>query len=433
MRYSQIPSSLFAKNRQKLVSRLKPGSVAVFNANDIMPANADGTMPFRQNTDLFYLTGIDQEETILVIAPDAGKDESKEMVFVRKTNDEIMVWEGHKLNKDQATEVSGIKNVYWLDEFEVIFKKVVCEAEHVYLNSNEHLRAVNPVETRDDRFRRMMMEKFPLHKYERLAPIMHRMRSVKEPEEITLIAKACNITRLAFERVCAFVKPGVMEYEVEAEIWHEFVKHGSRRPSYEPIIASGPNACVLHYNVNDQPCNDGDLVLMDFGCEYANYAADLTRTIPVNGRFTDRQRAVYNAVLNVQRGAMKLLRPGVMLDDYHKEVGNLMEHELLELGLITSDEVKKQDEKNPAYKKYFMHGTSHFLGLDVHDLGLWHEAILEGMVFTVEPGIYIREESIGIRLENNIVVRDSGYDDLMAAIAIEPEEIEEMMQKGVLV
>jgi Xaa-Pro aminopeptidase len=427
MRYQQLPASLYIKNRQKLAARLKPGSVAVFNANDIMPGNADGSMPFRQHSDLFYLTGIDQEETILVIAPNASKAEWKEMVFVRKTSDEILVWEGYKLTKDQATAVSGIQNVYWLDDFEVLFKKVVCEAEHIYLNTNEHLRASNPVETRDDRFRKALLEKYPLHKYDRLQPIMHRLRSVKEKEEIGQIAKACDITRLAFDRVCGFVRPGVKEYEIEAELLHEFVRHGSRRPAYEPIIASGANSCVLHYTSNDQACQDGDLLLLDFGCEYGNYAADLTRTIPVNGRFTPRQREVYDAVLRVQREAMTLLRPGKQLDDYHKEVGLLMEKELLQLGLITADDIKNQDPAWPAYKKYFMHGTSHYLGLDVHDYGMWHEPIQEGNVFTVEPGIYIREEGIGIRLENNIVVTQRGYDDLMADSAIEAEAVEEMM------
>lgn len=427
MRYTQLPSSLYVKNRRKLAERLKPGSVAVFNSSDIMPADADGTMPFRQNTDLFYLTGIDQEETILVIAPDASKNEMKEMVFVRKTSDEILVWEGYKLTKEQATGVSGIDSVHWLDEFEVLFKKVVLEAEHVYLNTNEHLRASNPVETRDDRFRKMMLEKYPLHNYERSQPIMHRLRAVKEPEEVQQIAKACDITRQAFERVCGFIKPGVMEYEIEAEIWHEFVKHGSRRPAYEPIIASGGNACVLHYTTNDQPCNDGDLILMDFGCEYGNYAADLTRTIPVNGTFTDRQKAIYNAVLHVHGEASKLLRPGKQLDEYHKEVGDLMESELLELGLITQDDVKNQDPNWPAYKKYFMHGTSHYLGLNVHDYGMWHEPIQAGNCFTVEPGIYIREEGIGVRLENNIVVTEDGFDDLMADIAIDVEAVEELI------
>jgi Xaa-Pro aminopeptidase len=405
--------------------------VAIFNSNDIMPANADGSMPFRQNTDLFYLTGIDQEETILVIAPDASKEEWKEMVFVRKTSDEILVWEGHKLTKEQATEVSGIRSVYWLDEFDVAFKKVVCEAENIYLNSNEHLRANNPVETRDDRFRKMMLEKFPLHTYNRLQPIMHRIRSVKEKEEVAQIARACDITRQAFERVCAFVKPGVMEYEVEAEIYHEFLRQGSRRPAYEPIIASGANACVLHYVGNDQPCNEGDLLLLDFGCEYGNYAADLTRTIPVNGRFTKRQKEVYNAVLRVHREASKLLRPGKQLDDYHKEVGALMESELLQLGLIDENDIRNQDPKWPAYKKYFMHGTSHYLGLDVHDYGMWHEPIQVGNVFTVEPGIYIREEGIGIRLENNIVVTKDGFDDLMENIVIEVEEVEDAMNAKV--
>ncbi len=427
MKYEPIPQSLFVKNRKKLAEKMAPNHIAIFNANDIMPTNADGTMPFRQNADLFYLSGIDQEETILIIYPDARKEEWKEMLFLRETNETIAIWEGHKYTKDEATAASGIEAVHWLDEFETILKNIIFEADGVYLNFNEHLRNNNPVQTRDDRFRQWIQEKYPLVSYKSIAPEMHRLRAVKEPEELELIRHACSITEKAFRRLLKFIKPGVMEYEIEAELWHEFIRNRSNGPAYGSIIASGPSACVLHYVENNRECKDGHVILMDFGAEYANYASDLTRCVPVNGRFTKRQKEVYNAVLRVQHAAMKLLRPGVMLDDYHKQVGELMEKELVDLKLISMQDIKNQDPEWPAYKKYFMHGTSHFLGLDVHDVGLWSEPIREGYVFTCEPGIYIPEEEIGIRIENDLVVTAEGYEDLMATIPIEADEIEELM------
>jgi Xaa-Pro aminopeptidase len=427
MKYEKIPSALFTENRKKFASQLKKGSLAVFNSNDIMPTNADGTMPFRQNNDLFYLSGVDQEESILVIFPDASDKKHREVLFLKETSELIAIWEGAKLTKEQATEVSGIKTVYWLSDFNKIFFSLMAEANAVYLNTNEHLRATIEVETCDARFLKWCKEKFPLHTYERSAPIMHRLRSVKSKTEIDLIQQACNITEKGFRRILQFIKPGVMEYEIEAELIHEFVRNRSVGFAYTPIIASGFNACVLHYIDNNKECKKGDVLLMDFGAEYANYASDLTRCVPVGGKFTKRQKEVYNSVLTVMREATKLLRVGTILAEYHKEVGKLMEAELLKLKLIDKNDIKKQNPDWPAYKKYFMHGTSHFLGLDVHDVGIWHEPIKAGMVFTCEPGIYIREENLGIRLENDILVTSKGPQDLMKNIPVEADEIEDLM------
>mgnify|MGYP001056320363 CR=1 FL=1 len=427
MRYLPIGKELFELNRENLKKQLKPKSLAVFNANDIMPTNADGTMPFRQNNDLFYLSGIDQEESILVIFPDFVNEEHREVLFLRETNEEIAIWEGHKYTKEEATETSGIQTVMWLDQFENVFNTLIAEAENVYLNTNEHLRANVQVETRDARFIKWCKEHYPLHNFERVAPVMHHLRAIKSKREIELINTACDITEKGFRRILQFVKPGVMEYEIEAEYAHEFLCNRSRGFAYTPIVASGFNACVLHYIDNSMQCKEGDLLLMDVGAEYANYNSDLSRTIPVSGRFSKRQRDVYEAVLRVQREAFKLLTPGNTIKEYHKEVGRIMEKELIGLGLLDKTEVKNQNPKAPLYKKYFMHGTSHHLGLDVHDVANLHRKFEPGMVFTVEPGIYIRDESIGIRLENNVVVQENGYVDLMASIPIEPDEIEELM------
>ncbi|MEH0156795.1 aminopeptidase P N-terminal domain-containing protein [Limibacter armeniacum] len=430
MRYDKIDQRLFVENRERFIKKLKPNSIAVFNSSDIQPTNADGTRPFKQHSDILYLSGIDQEETILLINPDAKDKAHKEVLFVRETNEEIAIWEGAKLTKEQARDISGIQTVYWLSEFDRVFTALVFEAEYIYLNTNEHLRADTTVETRDDRFRERCMKQFPLHKYERLSPIMHHLRAVKSQFEIDLLQQACDITEKGFRRLLDFVKPGVWEYQVEAELVHEFLYNRSKGFAYEPIIASGYNACVLHYVENNKECKDGDLLLMDVGAEYANYAADMTRTIPVSGRFTDRQKAVYNAVLRVMKGAMDMLVPGNTIDEYHKEVGELMTKELLDLKLIDKTDVQNQNPAWPAYKKYFMHGTSHHLGLDVHDYGNKYMKMEAGMVFTVEPGIYIPGESIGIRLENDVVVQKEGkVVDLMANIPIEADEIEALMNK----
>jgi Xaa-Pro aminopeptidase len=392
-----------------------------------MPTNADGVMPFRQNNDIFYLSGIDQEESILVICPEATDPKHREILFLKETSEKIAIWEGDKLTKEQATDVSGIKTVYWLDQFESIFRQLMSESENIYINLNEHLRANVVVETRDARFVTWIKSNYPLHIIQRSAPIMHRIRSIKSDIEKELIQKACDITESGLRRLLSFVKPGVMEFEIQAELSHEFLRNRSRGFAYEPIIASGLNSCVLHYVSNDAACKDGDIILLDIGAEYANYASDLTRCLPVNGRFTERQKQVYNAVLRVQKASIQLIRPGIMMDDYHVEVGKLMESELLGLGLITQTDIKNQDPKWPAYKKYFMHGTSHFMGLDVHDVGLWNKPIEKGMVFTCEPGIYIREESLGIRIENDILVTDGAPFDFMKNIPIETEEIEDLM------
>ncbi|WP_339869433.1 aminopeptidase P family protein [uncultured Algoriphagus sp.] len=428
MKYQPLSSSLYIKNREKFCYKLAESSVAIFNSNDIMPTNADGTMRFRQNNDLFYLTGIDQEETILLVAPDCPNPNMREVLFLRETNEHIAIWEGHKYTKEEAEATSGIKNIQWLANFDQVFNTVMALCCNVYLNTNEHLRAGVVVETQDARFIKECKEKFPLHTYHRSAPIMHELRGVKEKEEIDQLQIACDITEKGFRRILSFVKPGVTEYEIEAEYLHEFVRNRSNGFAYQPIIASGASACVLHYIENHKECLAGEMLLMDVGAEYGNYNADMTRTIPVSGRFTERQRAVYDAVLRVQKEASRILIIGTNIQDYHKEVGLIMQSELVGLGLIDQTDIKNQDPAWPAYKKYFMHGTSHHLGLDVHDVGTMHGPIKPGMVFTVEPGIYIQEEGLGIRLENNIVIQEGkGYFDLMGNIPIEAEEIEELM------
>jgi len=428
MRYLPIDASLFIHNRENFSQHLKPCSLAIFNSNDIMPTNADGTMAFRQNNDLFYLSGIDQEESILLLFPDAKDTRHQEILFVRETNDHILTWEGYKLTKDEARAISGIQTIYWTSEFKQVLQTLMPEAEHVYLNSNEHLRAVVEVETRDARFLKWIKETYPLHQYQRSTPIMHLLRAIKSETEIALIRQACSITEKTFRRLLQFVKPGVMEYEIEAEIYHEFLRHRSRGPAYSSIIASGANACILHYVDNNRECKDGDVLLLDFGAEYANYASDLTRSIPVNGTFTKRQKEVYNAVLQVMKTAKNMLVPGNTLDQYHAFVGTVMQHELVKLGLLNDSDVKNQDPEKPLYKKYFMHGTSHFLGLDVHDVGNKYRPFEAGMVFTCEPGIYIREEGLGIRLENDILITSNGAVDLMENIPLEADDIERLMK-----
>lgn len=427
MRYDQIDKQLFIDNRERFTDGLVPLSIAVFNSNDIMPTSADGTMPFKQATDILHLSGIDQEESLLVLFPNSRDPKHREILFLKETNEHIAVWEGAKLTKQQATEVSGIKTVYWLDKFETIFNQLMTEASHVYLNSNEHNRAKIEVETRDARFTKWCMTKYPLHKYRRSAPIMHTIRAVKSPIEIELIQKACDITEAGFRRVLKYIKPGVMEYEIEAEYAHEFLKSRSSGFAYTPIVGSGGNACVLHYIENNAQCKDGDIILMDVGAEYANYDADMTRSVPVSGRYSDRQKEVYNSVLRVMNKAIDLLRPGTMLKEYHDEVGRMMESELLALRLIDTNDIKNQDPDWPAYKKFFMHGTSHHLGLDTHDLGWYDRPIEEGMVFTCEPGIYIPKEGLGIRIEDDVVVTKDAPFNLMRNIPKEIEEIEDIM------
>ncbi|MFT5616865.1 MAG: Xaa-Pro aminopeptidase [Arenicella sp.] len=430
MKYHPINNQLFIANRAKFVKHLAPNSISIFNSSDIYPTSADGTMPFKQHSDIFYMSGVDQEESILMIFPDAPNEKMREVLFVRETNEHIAIWEGAKLDKRQATEVSGIKTVFWLTDFDRVFRSAMAIAENVYLNTNEHFRfGTANFQTRDDRFREETRQLYPLHTYKRVAPIMHIIRAVKHEIEIAQLQTACDITDRAFRRVLEFVKPGVWEFEIEAEILHEFIRSRSNGFAYEPIIASGASACVLHYIENNKQCKDGDLMLMDFGAEYANYNADLTRDIPVSGMFSDRQKAVYNATLRVQKESIKLLRPGADLLDYQAEVGKIMEGELIGLGLLDKHDVAKQDASNPLYKQYFMHNNSHHIGLNVHDYGSNYHKLEAGMVFTVEPGIYIQKEGLGIRIENDVVVTENEPFDLMRNIPIEVEEIEDLMNQ----
>ena len=426
MRYRPVNSELFVANRARLAELLLPNSLAVLNANDVLPTNADGTLPLHQNADLFYLTGIDQEETILLLYPDAHEENMREILFLRETNELLATWEGHKLTKEEAQEVSGIKRVEWLSQFRPLFHRLMCECQHVYLNSNEHKRAVVEVETRDARFVQDTRRRYPLHDYHRLARLLHRLRAVKSEPELALLRRACAITKAGFLRVCRFVKPGVTETEIEAEYAHEFIRSGGNF-AYGPIIASGQNSCVLHYIQNDQTCRKGDVLLLDVAAQYANYNADLTRTIPIGGRFSRRQRQVYQAVLRVLRGASKAATPGKLPKQWQKDAEALMEAQLLELGLLKRSDIRKQDPEKPALKKFFMHGIGHPLGLDVHDVALTTEPIQPGWVLTVEPGVYLPQEGFAVRLENNIVVQQSGNLDLMADIPIEAAEIEELM------
>ena len=428
MKYDRIDKALYIANRQKFTAQMAAGSLAIFNSNDIYPVSADSTLPFAQHRDILYLSGVDQEESILVLFPNASNPAHREVLFLKETSELIAIWEGEKLTKQTAFETSGIQTVYWLQQFPTIFKQMMAEASGIYLNTNEHLRANTEVETREDRFIKQVKQDYPAHQVHKAAPIMHKIRSVKEAIELDLMQTACNITEAGVRRLLGFIKPGVWEYEIEAELAHEFLRKRSKGFAYTPIIASGKNACVLHYIENNQQCLDGDVILLDVGAEYANYSSDLTRCIPVNGRFTARQKAVYNAVLHVKNEATKLLVPGTIMAEYHKQVGTLMEEQLVNLGLISMEDIKNQDPAWPAYKKYFMHGTSHFLGLDTHDVGLWHEPIAANMVFTVEPGIYIPAEGLGIRLEDDVVVQANGAPfNLMGNIPIEADEIEALM------
>ena len=428
MKYQQINKSLFETNRAKFTTKMKPHSLAVFNSNDIYPISADSTMPFEQHRDIFYLSGVDQEESILVLFPDCPKEKHREILFLKETNDHIAVWEGEKLTKEKAFETSGIKTVYWLQDLEKIMFEIMTQCDTVYINTNEHYRANVETETREDRFTKWLKNKYPAHAVAKSNPILQRLRSVKEPIEIDLIQKACDITEKGFRRILDFVKPGVWEYEIEAEFIHEFLRNRSKKFAYTPIVASGNNANVLHYVENNQQCKSGDLILLDVGAEYANYSSDMTRTIPVSGRFSERQKAVYNAVLKVKNEATKMLVPGTDWAQYHVEVGKLMTSELLNLKLLDKADVQNEDKEWPAYKKYFMHGTSHHMGLDTHDYGILTEPMQANMVFTVEPGIYIPDEGFGIRLEDDVVIQKSGEPiNLMKNIPIEVDEIESIM------
>lgn len=427
MKHSTISKSVYVKNRNNLAKELKNGSIAVIISNDVMPSNSDGTLKFKQNSDFLWLTGIAQEESILVLFPDSPDPAFKEVLFLRETNETIAIWEGRKLTKDEAREKTGIDNIVWLSNFNNVFRNLITDAENVYINSNEHKRAIIEVETRAARFIKKCKDDFPLHNYYRLSPIINKLRMIKSDEEIKMIQLACDLTEKGFRRILKFVKPGVTEYEVEAEFAHEFIRNGGSFADYTPIIASGKSACVLHYIENDKICNDGDVLLIDTGAAINNYNADMTRSIPVNGKFTKRQKDVYNAVLNVMKSTTEMVVKGGVWKDIQKATEQNMERELVNLNLITMKDIKEQDPAWPAFKKYFMHNVSHFLGLDVHDVGYFHMPYAPGMVFTVEPGIYILEEGIGIRLENNILVKENGNLDLMKNIPLEAQEIEDLM------
>ena len=425
MKYSQINPSLFINNRKLFSAKLEENSIAIFNANDIMPTNSDGTMPFKQNSDLFWLTSVDQEESVFAIVK--NNNQVKEMLFLKETNEHIAIWEGAKLDKESAQKNSGVEKIYWLNQMDEILNVEIEKASKIYLNKNIHSRSTSEVQTRDDRFRKVLIKNHPNKEIAEVAPIMHELRFIKSEIEIELMRHACNITEKGLRRILPIIKPGIMEYQIEAELMHEFLSNRSAGFAYQPIIGSGIDSCVLHYIDNNKMCKDGDILLMDFGAEYANYASDLTRTVPVNGRFSERQKNVYNAVHRVMKEATNMLRPGTDHKKMQQEVIKIMEEELIGLGLFDREDVKKQDPSKPMYKKYFMHGTSHSLGLDVHDVGDTSTPMQPGMVFTCEPGIYIREEGIGIRLENDVLVTSGNPDDLMKNIPIDYQEIESLM------
>lgn len=427
MRYKPIDPGFFTTNRKNFSSKLKKCAIAIFHSNDEFPRNGDQNFPFRQQSDTFYLSGVDQEESILVLAPGHPNINFRELLFVKETSEQIAIWEGQKLSKEEATKVSGIKTVLWTKDFEFMLKDLMSWAEVVYLNANEYPKYYNPVPYKDLRCAIKMKGEYPMHQYDRSAPLMLEMRKTKSDTEVGLIAKAGEITGKAFHRVLKSLKPRMMEYQVQALIEYEFIVNGASGNAYRPIIASGSNACVLHYIDNDEPCLDGDLLLMDFGAEYGNYAADITRTIPVSGKFSERQKACYNAVLRVHDKAIQLLTVGNTIDALNKEVNKLMEQEMIGLGLFTLEDVKNQDPHKPMYMKYFMHGTSHPIGLDVHDVGSKYDPLEAGMVLTCEPGLYIREEKIGIRIENNILVTKEGPVNLTVHIPVKAEEIEGIM------
>ena len=428
MRYHPLTASVYIKNRKHFVNALEPRSLAIFNSNDIYPTGADSTLPFEQHRDLFYLCGIDQEESILLLFPDAFEKKHKEILFVRETNEHIAVWEGAKLTKKQARELSGIETVYWLSEFNRVFQQLSTQCDCFYFNTNEHYRQAVETQTREDRFIAWCKKTYPAHRVGKSNPILQKLRAVKAPEEINQIRQACDITEKGFRRILSFIKPGVWEYEIEAELAHEFIRNRSKGFAYTPIIASGQNANVLHYIENNKQCEEGELILMDVAAEYGNYSSDLTRTVPVSGKFTARQKEVYESVLKVKKEATKLLVPGTIWKEFHVEVGKLMTSELLKLGLLNKVDIQNESSEKPAYKKYFMHGTSHHMGLDTHDYGLLHLPMEANMVFTVEPGIYIPEEGFGVRLEDDVVIQSKGEPhNLMDSIPIEIEEIETLM------
>ena len=428
MKYRPLSNSFYNNSRKAFMAELKPKSLAVFNSNDIYPIGADSTLPFEQHRDIFYLSGIDQEESILVLFPNAYEKKQREILFIRKTDEHIAIWEGAKLTKAQANDISGIQTICWLEDFEAVFQKLSTQCDTFYFNTNENYRQSVETQTREDRFIKWCKKQYPAHSNAKSNPILQKLRSIKDDEEIKQLQTACDITEKGIRRLLSFLKPGIWEYELEAELVHEFLRNRSKGFAYEPIIASGMNANILHYTQNNQQCKAGELVLLDVAAEYGNYSADLTRTIPVSGVFTKRQREVYNSVLRVKNEATKLLIPGMIWKDFHLEVGKLMTSELQGLGLLDKADIQNENPESPAYKKYFMHGTAHHLGLNTHDYGLLHLPMEANMVFTVEPGIYIPHEGFGVRLEDDVVIQKSGAPtNLMKNIPIEVEEIESIM------
>ncbi|MEG0851059.1 MAG: Xaa-Pro aminopeptidase [Flavobacterium sp.] len=429
MRYESISASLFIENRKRFSEKMNPNSIAVLVSNDVMPNNADDLMGFAQNNDLFYLSGIDQDETILVLSPDAYKEENRTILFIKEVNEHTKLWDGDFLTKEEASAISGIKNVKWIHEFEKTLQLFAFEADAFYLGHNEHIKRVTAeMTTRQDRMIQWCKEKYPLHQYDRAAKITRELRPIKSKEEVALIEKASAISVKGFERLLKAVKPNIKEFELEAELIYEVIKNGASRHAFRPIIASGKNACALHYNTNDAVCKENDMILVDFGVCYANYNSDTTRCVPVNGVFSPRQREVYSSVLHCLKEGSKLLKPGIRHSDYEKQMAALIEQELIKLKLITPEDIANQNPDYPAYKKYFMHGTAHHLGLDVHDVGLYSRTLEKGMVFTCEPGIYIREEGIGCRLENDYLLTEDGNINLSEALPIEIADIEKLMQ-----
>lgn len=428
MKYKPLNNSIYKRNRLNFMDQMKGNSMAIFNSNDIYPVSADTELPFEQHRDIFHLTGIDQEETILILYPSSKDNKTRENLFIRRSDEHTKIWEGEKLSKDLATKLSGVENVHFVEDFKNILHSISNKVDTFYINKNEHYRANSPVETREDRFINWLLKKYPAHKVAKSNPILQRLRSIKHLDEIDQIKKACQITKKGFDRVLRFVKPDVWEYQIEAEFIHEFINNSSKGFAYTPIIASGIDNNVLHYIKNNKQCKDGDLILMDVGAEYGNYSSDMTRTIPVSGRFSKRQKEVYNSVLQVKNEATKLLTIGNNWRKFHEQVGEIMTQELFKIGLIDKNDIKNETKNNPAYKKYFMHGTSHHLGLDTHDYGLLEDPFQENMVFTVEPGIYIPKEGFGIRLEDDVVIQSKGEPlNLMSDIPIIADEIEDIM------
>lgn len=429
MKQKMQESQLFSRNRKKLLEELTDHSLVVLHSNDFIPRSADQFYPFKQNADFFYLSGIDQERTILTLCPHHSNEDMQVMLFIKRTDEHTTIWEGPKLTREEAREISGIDTIKWIDEFDGIIPNLMSESDHVYMDLNERLNFDSDYISPNRKMIENIQGKYPLHHYHRLAPIIAKLRMVKEPEEIKLVKQACTITEHAFHKVLRSVKPGMMEYEIEAEIIYEFIRNGADGHAFLPIVASGENACILHYINNNQQCKDGDLLLLDFGAEFCNYSADCSRTIPVNGRFNDRQKQLYESVLSVFKRAKKLMLPGSSINEINRKVEMAWEMKHIELGLYTREDVEQQDKDNQLVKKYFPHGNSHFLGLDVHDVGKKSDILKPGMILTCEPGIYIPDEKIGIRLETDILITEDEPIDLLADLPIEIEEIEKLMNQ----